>query len=422
MRSVGTAPLLLVVSCAIGCGGLPWSAEDPPPTVSVEAVRTQLRVSVPAKGELEATKASPIAVPRVPTGALKVKEIVEEGSIVEEGDVVVVFDQTQLDIELDNHRATFRSANRRIDGTQLQSNIERGAIEVMKEVAELERDNVQAFEIVDETIYSRQEILREEVRLDEAEETILFADASLLLRGEYYDIEERILGVEKDQVQGKIERVEFSLGNLVLKAPIGGLIVYKKNWRGASASVGDTLWPGNVIMSIVDPASTRLKAYVLERDAAGLTVGDPATVTVDAWSDRPFDGKVAKIAEVSRPIERGSPVKYSEVEIEIENGDARLLKPGMKGEARIVTGTLHDAVVIPRSAVRGDADAPFVVMQVAEGTDRRPVKPGLGDLVRVSIEEGLEGGERIVLGGRMTEAAAGAAASTGESPSPIGGV
>ena len=35
------------------------------------------------------------------------------------------------------------------------------------------------------------------------------------------------------------------------------LIVYKKNWRGSSVAVGDTLWPGNVIMSIVDPAARR---------------------------------------------------------------------------------------------------------------------------------------------------------------------
>ncbi len=395
--------LLLLALLLSGCGVLGGGSRETPP-VAVTAEPTSLEIVVPAKGELEATQASPIAVPRVPTGALKVKELVEEGTIVEQGEIVVVFDDTQLAIELGNHRASFRSTDRRIDRTQLQSTIESGSIEVMKEVAEIERDNVEAFEIADETIYSRREILEDEVRLDNAHETILFADASLLLRGEYYDIEERILGVEKDQVKGRIDRVEYSLGSLVLKAPIGGLVVYRKNWRGSSVAVGDTLWPGNLIMSIVDPASAALKGYVLERDAAGLAAGAEATVTVDARPERVFQGRVATIAEIARPIERGSPVKYCEVRIEITAGDPALLKPGMKGEARIRLGRVEDAVVVPRSAVRGQPDAPFVLVQGPRGGERRPVQLGPGDLVRVSVTEGLAGGERVLLGGPDGEA------------------
>ncbi len=385
-----------------GCAALPWPGSETEATqgMTVTAVRTDLELSVPAEGYLEALKASPIAVPQVPTGAMKVKELVEEGSIVQKGDVVIVFDDTQLNIELDNHRASFRSADRRIDRTQIQSDIESGSIEIMRQVAELERDNVEAFKIVDEDIYSRLEILEEQVRKREADETILFADVSLMLRGEYYEIEERILDVEKEQVAGKIGRVETSLGNLVLRAPLGGLIIFKKNWRGATVAVGDTLWPGNVVMSIVDPSSTALNAFVLEKDAAGVQEGAAASVTVDARSERAFEGTVKTITEISRPIERDSPVKYTEVMISISDGDPELLKPGMKGEARIVTGRLEDAVVIPRSAVRGQPDMEFVLVEGAGGAyERRPISLGPGDLVRVSVTRGLDGGERLLLGG-----------------------
>ena len=66
-------------------------------------------------------------------------------------------------------------------------------------------------------------------------------------------------------------------------------------------------------------------------------------------------------------------------------------------------GVLEDTVVVPRSAVRGEGDERFVVVTSAEGSERRPVKLGLGDLVRVSVEEGLEGNERIVLGADPTD-------------------
>ena len=399
--------LVLAVGLATSvtaCSGLPGkTAGGADGSVAVVATRTSLEFSVPASGSLDAMKASPIAVPPVPTGALKIKELVPEGAIVRPGDIVLVFDDTQLNIDLGNHKASFRSADRRIDRTQLQSAIEKGSIEVMREVAELERENVDAFKIVDENIYSKLEILETTVKKDTAQETILFADASLLLRGQYYDIEERILGVEKGQVKGRIDRVETSLGNLVLKAPIGGLIIYKKNWRGSSAAVGDSLWPGNVVMSIVDPASVALTAYVLEKDAAGVKAGADALVTVDARPERSFKGHVKSIAEVSRPIERNSPVKYTEVRIEFEEADPDLLKPGMKAQARVITGRVEDGVVVPRSAVVAEGEIHFVMLAEGASDRKRVVTLGPGDQVRVSITEGLSGGEKVLIGGPRAE-------------------
>ena len=110
-----------------------------------------------------------------------------------------------------------------------------------------------AFSLLDdETIYSRLDILENQIRSRDADETIVFADNSLRLRGEYYDIDEKILRVQEKEAQGHVERVGTSLGKLVLTAPLAGMVVYKKNWRGSTVSVGDSLWPGNVIMSIVD--------------------------------------------------------------------------------------------------------------------------------------------------------------------------
>ena len=382
-----------------GCGLL--GDAEPRKTVGVPATVGDLSIVIPAKGTLESTSSSPIGVPKVPTGALMVKELVPEGTIVAPGDIVITFDDTKLEIELDNHKATFRSTNRQIDRTGLQSNIEGGAIEVMRRVAELERDNVEAFQIVDESIYSRKEILEDAVRKDDAEGTILYADAAIKLRDEYYDIEERILEVEKNQVKGKIERVSYSLGQLVLKAPIGGMIVYKKNWRGGAVAVGDTLWPGNVVMLIVDPAQTALNAFVHERDAAGLSVGNEATIRIDARPGEEYPGKVTQVAEVSRPIERGSPVKYYEVKIAMEQSDPEMLKPGMKGEARISLGQVDQAVVLPRSAVRREEGKEYVLLE--EG-GRRDVVLGPGDLTRVTIEDGLTGGERVLLGPESEQA------------------
>ena len=66
--------LVVVAACGLWPGGT-----DVSPEVTIAVSTGELRESVPAKGVLEAVHASPIAVPRVPTGALKVKAGVKAG-------------------------------------------------------------------------------------------------------------------------------------------------------------------------------------------------------------------------------------------------------------------------------------------------------------------------------------------------------
>jgi multidrug efflux pump subunit AcrA (membrane-fusion protein) len=406
----------LVLSLA-SCGFLPGSGAEQATqqeAAAVAAVRGPFRVTVRAEGELEAPNASPIAVPPVPTGALKIKEVVAEGAMVEKGDVIIVFDDTQLNIDLKNHTATFRSAERKIDKTRIDWSIESGSIGVMKTVAELERGYASEFALSDAIIYSKREILESELDKEYAEEKIVFADGKLLLRGEYFNIDERILDVEKDQAQGKVERVETSLGKLVLEAPIGGMIVYKKSWNGSTVSVGDTLWPGNVVLSIVDPSETVLEVDILEKDANGIQVGAETEIRIDAHAARPFKGKVSEVSKLSRPIERGSPVKYFQAKIAFDEGDPVLLKPGMKGEARITVANLDDAVIVPRSAVHGTDGDYRVVLDGLAGPETRLVELGPGDVVRVSITSGLEGGESVLLGATPADSASGTETAAAE--------
>lgn len=386
----------LVLVPAVGCSG----GADQPGAVSVPVVRASIELTVPAEGELEAFEASPIAVPKVPTGALQVKELVPEGATVAKGDVLIVFDDSQLVIDLDNHKASFLSASRQISSTDYEADIERGKLDTLRDVSTIERDNAEKFLITDEEVYSLKEILESRLREREAAATIVYADAAVELKGEYYDIEERILDVERGQAKDKLRRVQTSLANIVLRAPIGGLVVYRKNWRGGTIGVGDSIWPGNVVMSIVDPGTTGMTGFVHERDAAGVTEGARTWVTVDALPGRRLSGVVERIAEVSRPIRAGLPAKFSEVRIALDGGSRPAnLRPGMKAHAQIVVGRLEQALVVPRAAVRGDKEHPFVLVATGAGPARRDVKLGAQDAVKVGIVEGLSEGDRVLIGG-----------------------
>jgi multidrug efflux pump subunit AcrA (membrane-fusion protein) len=402
--SVGLFVILLLLGglgfAARGGGWLPFATVDEKMSPTVPALLGNLQSVVRARGELEAINAYPVAVPKVPTGALSVAWLVEEGSRVETGDKILEFEATQLEIELDNNVASFRSTNRRIDRNRIQSSIEAGSIDVMKSVAELELDVAESVKIDDESIFSRQEILDATLDRDYAAKKIVFADMSLLLRGKYYDIDEGILQVERQQVADRIERVKTSLGKLILRSPGSGMVMYKKNWRGGTVTVGASVWPGNVLMLLVDPTETALKVYVPEKHAVGLEKGQKAEVRVDAFAERIYPAEVSAVSKLSRPISRRSPVKYFETTLSLDAPDPERLKPGMQGEARILIGPEQkDALIIPRSAVHGEGEETWVLVAGAAGEpERRSVTLGAGDLVRVCVESGLSEGERVVIG------------------------
>ena len=398
LRRVAAEACVLAGLVLVPAGGC-VHRENSRNAVSVPVVRASIELTVPAEGELEAFEASPIAVPKVPTGALQVRELVPEGALVDKGDVLIVFDDSQLVIDRDNHKASFLSASRRIASTDYEASIEQGKLDALREVSTIERDNAGKFLITDEEVYSLKEILESRLREREAAATVVYADAAVELKGEYYDIEERILDVERGQAADRLHRVETSLANIVLRAPIGGLVVYRKNWRGGTIGVGDSIWPGNVVMSIVDPNTTGMTGFVHERDAAGVKTGARAWVSVDALPGRRLSGVVERIAEVSRPIRAGLPAKFSEVRIRLDAGGRENLRPGMKAHARIVVGRLEQALVVPRAAIRGDAERPFVMVATDAGIERRDVRLGAQDAVKVGVVEGLDEGERVLLGG-----------------------
>jgi len=86
----------------------------------------------------------------------------------------------------------------------------------------------------------------------------------------------------------------------------------------------------------------------------------------------------------------------------------QMLFPNQFVNARLLIDTLHDAVIVPSSAVLNGANGPFVYVVKADNTVAvRPVKVGPIDAERTSIASGLAVGERVVIDGsdRLKEGA-----------------
>ena len=92
----------------------------------------------------------------------------------------------------------------------------------------------------------------------------------------------------------------------------------------------------------------------------------------------------------------------------IFNNDHNLLFPNQFVNARLLVNTIHDAVIVPTSAVLNGSMGQFVyVVQPDNTVTVRPVKIGPVDGERTSIASGLQAGERVVIDGsdRLKEGA-----------------
>src|SRR5690606_1700690 len=111
------------------------------------------------------------------------------------------------------------------------------------------------------------------------------------------------------------------LENLEVLAPVEGIFIHEKNWRGEKVRVGQSMWPGSKLASIPSLKELQAKLYVLETEAAGVEVGLPAQIVLDAYVDRKISGKVVSVANIATQRNNRNPTKYFEIIVELDKSD-----------------------------------------------------------------------------------------------------
>lgn len=125
------------------------------------------------------------------------------------------------------------------------------------------------------------------------------------------------------------------LGRTRIRAPLSGSVLERL------AEPGEVVVAGQPIAVIADITRVRLRIFVSETDLGRLRLGAPAHLRVDAFPDRTFEARVARVdaqaqftpRDVHMQDERARTV-YG-VTLEAANSE-RLLKPGMPADAWIL--------------------------------------------------------------------------------------
>lgn len=211
--------------------------------------------------------------------------------------------------------------------------------------------------------------------------------AGALSRGSLVEAARRRLelwDVPRPEIE-RLERTREVRRTLSLAAPVGGVVVEKYVLEGARVEAGENLY------LIADLSTVWVEGRVFETDLAEITVGQPATVSVEAYPGETFPGKVGFVYPYLEPATRTVTVR-----LEMPNPAGRL-KPGMFATAVFETGAGRESVVVPASAVVETGERAFVLVKRGEGLfEPREVRVGERGAERVAIAEGVAAGDTVV--------------------------
>jgi membrane fusion protein, copper/silver efflux system len=173
---------------------------------------------------------------------------------------------------------------------------------------------------------------------------------------------------------------------VTFRSPVGGVVIEKMAVKGMHVTAGQTLY------KIADLSTVWVEADVYESELSLVRVGDRATVTLDAYPDERFNGRVIYIYPYVDEKTRTNRVRY-----EFANATGRL-KPGMFASVEIATPAAM-AVTVPLDAVLDSGTEQIVFVAKGDGYfEPRPVKIGrrVGDSIQ--IVSGLKEGEQVAAG------------------------
>jgi HlyD family secretion protein len=358
---------------------------------------SELVRSVPAQGDLQAVRATPVSVPNGVPGPFRIGWLAPDGSLVKKGDVVIRFDPTVLEKRLVDAEDDLHSAQLQMEKEQLSGLSEVRKLEKDAAMARVELAQASQFQKKDSEIFSRAEIIESDIDQKLAEERQKHAEGSQQTHERLTGTEVALLQIKVRQADSKIQQARAGLQALSVTAPHDGVLILKRNWRGDTTRVGDNVWNGQPLAEIPDLSAMEAEVYVLEADAGGLKAGKTATVAVESAPGVTYPARIKRVDTLAKPRIPGSPVQYFAVTLELGKTDPGVMKPGQRVQASLLLDQRKDALMVPRQAVFDREGRSIVYRKGTRGFEPVEVKLGASTMGRIAVESGISKGDVLAL-------------------------
>ena len=192
---------------------------------------------------------------------------------------------------------------------------------------------------------------------------------------------------DKLRLMGVAPTIGSAASRLPVHSPFAGTVIEK------GAVIGELAQPDKSLFTVADLSTVWIEANLYEKDLGRVLVGAEASITVQAYPDQAF---VGRLAYVSALVDRETHTVKARIEVPNREGK---LKPEMFATAVVQTEEQVRALSVPTEAVVLVDNRSTIFVKDADGFEPRTVT--LGELVggRQVLKAGVSAGDEVVVAG-----------------------
>ncbi len=444
LKSRGFAKTSIVVGCLILGGivagtaflGGDRSSKLRDNELTFAAFRADFVSTITESGDVESSSNVEIRCRVRERGGSAILEIIEEGTMVEQGDFLVQFDDSGFRDEVIEQK--IRVATDRAAVIQAKSDLETAQRtltefengQFSQELATYEAEEAFA----KETLYRSQQYLQysenlarkgyvtkaqleaDQFAVIKAQRELDLASSKLKVFREFtQDRMEAELRAEIQKQEANLEASQFTLelsqqrleyyeGQVAacrIVAPAAGQVVYANEVQGRGESgivieEGVNIREGQPVINLPDPDNMQVTTRVNDSKINAVRPGQEAIIRLDTAPETPIRGVVSKVADFPEPRRWSqAPIEY-EVFVDITEKN-ELIRPGLRAKVEVFVESVPDSVQVPVSSLVERDAAWFVVVKRGNEHELRPVDIGSHNESTVVILDGLDVDEQVLV-------------------------
>lgn len=349
------------------------------------------------QGTIRAVNSIAITAPGVSYryGSLKITRIVEDGTVVQKGDTVIVFDPSEFKKAIVNSQQQLEIAKAEYDKMKATQESEIEDLEADLEIARISQEisKINFDQAVFESDITRKEI---NLKLETANIALERAREQIGNRKKIHEQELFQKSLAMKQYTTVLDDANRTISSLFLVSPSNGIAILRENWMtGQKLRVGDQPSGGSLI-ELPDLAEMLAEVKINEVDISKITPGLKVVLKADAYSDSTYTGEVTTVANLAQNKDYESKIKIFPVQIRIDGQHSNLL-PGLTVSCKIRIREIRDVLFIPVEAIFKTQGIEYVYVKSGSGYKRKDVKIGAINTDYAIITEGLADKEEVAL-------------------------
>lgn len=234
------------------------------------------------------------------------------------------------------------------------------------------------------------------------------------------------------QARANLLRASDVLRKTEYRSPLNGIVTYLPIHMGETVVMGIQNQPGSVIMRVADMSVVTAELQVDESDIVNVKVGQPVSLTIDAYGERKFPGVVTEVGDTAILSSTGQAAsstqgqadqgaKNFKVVVTLTDPPATI-RPGLSCTGKVTTAVADNAISVPIQAVvqrdpallnppqKGAAQAAAPTAQPNQPPVQGvfvvrnnqavflPVKTGVTGVDHIQVLDGIQPGDTVVVG------------------------